>query len=465
MLYLDFSVSNSTSKPINQPPKPTTNPCTGECVREEYEQEIYYNLFRDISIFQGKLEPKDQLLHEYYKRGRDSSSFLYFYVKRDKDYKNLQLASKGYENLMRQKKFLPPYGSVREILFDKLPCLQEFFQNFRKNESDTKSPIPSINFNLTLTETIKKAITALEPKIDKLEIETLLRFAVSMKDTHLINCSSEKDEICSVAALYDMLTIRTQLQEKNTEIQTLSSKQVKILISLFELFLRKDGTLYQLFNQRKIDDRNLLKEMMEQYINQIALCLNETARIYERLLRSGQPTMKTAKLYESFLEELSNVNETIYNTCNGGASVLDYLYNFTNRQELAAKIINLMSISESGTTKKFLYSRIVVELVENMDKKLNSFEYNYGNLNDSLLHVDRMNNLLKKYLTQSVENLFKKTDLYKELKDLNDPFQSGILVSNKQNSSFTLLVYGRGHCRCVVRIVINRGKSLNIVQN
>lgn len=401
--------------------------CTGECVRDEYEHELYYNFFRDNAKFESMIGSKRTSLVEAYQRGRDAVEFLTFYQKIDDDYKNLLEASRGYDSLIVKMKLVPPYGTIPQMLLEKLRCIGDIFLKYDKNYTDPK--VAQKNFNASLIDATVKTVKELDKKIEGLEIEEIIKLAKSIEEAHLGNCVKGREEICSVAALYDMLTLRNKLEEKNMQIKSLLNVDMKHLRNLLELFLGKNGTLFQMYNQSDHVERDTLKHMLEYYDDQVMLCLSECNKIYERILKSGHPTMKTAALYYSFMKELDNINQTIYDSCKAGGEAIESNFSVTSRRQLFWNITHLLTATESENVKKFRYNSIIVELVENMERKFFSYEYDEKLLNESLTDVENMNYLLNDFMDQSAQRMLKKSDFYGNFSSKNQSFHRGMIVN------------------------------------
>lgn len=380
---------------------------------------------------------KAKLITEAYQDGRDADAYLKFFRHTDDDYRRLLDASNGLEDLIYKRRLVPPFGTVTQLLMETLPCLQDIMDEYGKNNSDTRTSVKSLNNSLP--GLIINTITDLDPKLEALEINSTMKYANSLKKVHLDACSSDNREICSLGALYDLFKLRAQLEVKNEEIKVLLNGSVRNLTEMIENFVQENGTLFTFFKQTSDDDKRALKQMLEYYVNQISFCLMETSRTYEKILNNGQPSMKTTSTYNNFLSDLNYVNLTLYGTCKKGGLVVDTLFNVTNRQELAFKIIHFISHGESAvqdTIKAMQFKEALIAFADDMEKKLSSSDYDIRLLNTSLYDIETMDHLLNKYIQNEGTgngDKFQKSSLYDILHASNDPFREGIIVKKILN--------------------------------
>lgn len=405
--------------------------CVGECIRDEYEKELYYNVFKDSLAYKGMIGLKTKIIQDAYTIGRDAGSYLNIFRHIDSDYNNIQEASNGLQELIVKKKLVPPFGTVSEQIVNSLDCMKSLLKEYNKDNSETRNALK--NMNSSLPTNLIQAITELDPKLETLEISKTLKFANSLKKIHLDSCTNENQEICSLGALYDMLKIREQLEKKNDEIKSLMDIQIKNLSSLIETFVEENGTLNEYFKKTSDADKDELKKMLEYYVNQITFCLMETSRTFEKLLNNGQPSMKSKTIYNNFLNDLNYVNLTIFGTCKKGGLVMDSLFNATDRQELAFKIIHMISHGESSvqdTIKSLTFRSTLMDFADELETKMSAQSYDMRLLNQSLLAIENMDQLLNKFVGQSNEETFRKSQLYEVLFTSNSPFAQGINVSD-----------------------------------
>lgn len=411
--------------------------CTGECERREFEQELYYNTFREGYAYKNMLGDKLSLIQEAYQMGRDAGAFLNFYHNKDNDYLNIYKASNGYRELIMGRKLVPPFGTILEILLQQLPCLDSLLTSFGTNASDIKSLLNS--FNTTLTETLMKIVSDLDSNVDNLEIDQLYNFSISMKDVHLKNCVRGLEDICSLPALYDMLKIRSRLELKKDQIESLMNKQYKNLTSLTNLFHKDNRNLTKPFQHITESDRKELKLILDDYVKLVNNCLSETYSIYDKILNDGHPSMRSEFEYDKFLETLRNVKLTLNQTCKLiGTEIKADFGSGENRGDLAQKIIKLITDNEKNTMKSIRFNNALVELIEEIGNKFISNGYDQRLLNQSLFEIEVMDTLLNKYVNQTTQEVFTKSSFFNLLYASNPPFQNGVNVSKFNTKSVEL---------------------------
>lgn len=399
--------------------------CTGECVREEFDHELYYNIFRDTLPYKAKLRSKLHQIQESYQLGRDAGAFLTFYQHVDTDYLNILQLSNGFDNFIVKKKLVPPYGSVSQILLQNVVCLKEIIEEFSNNY---KKKLLLNSVNTTLNGALMKVVKELDSNIESIEIDECLKFATSLFQKYAnTTCFNGSEEICSLSALYDVLEIRDQLKAKKFETEILLNGLIKNFTVLMEEFIRENQTLHKTNNEVN-NGGGKLKQILEYYAYHAKLCLVETSNIYKHILSNGQPSLKTEEDYINFLNDLSSANSTILSVCKQAGNDVQSLFGVKNRKELAGLIVHLLKETETNTVKMIGFNKRLMEFAENVAKKFSFSSYDERLLNQSLYDVESMNYLLNKYLSQTTKEIFKKSELYSLLYLSNAPFQKGINV-------------------------------------
>lgn len=373
------------------------------------------------------LETKESLLQDSYQQGRDAAAYLKLFYDRDSDYMNVIEAAMGFQKLIVAKKLVPPYGSIFDVLSARTPCLEDIFSIYGNNVTEVKLLLKS--FNTSLTGAIIKSMMELDPLIDTLDVDKVLKFSLTLKEIHLPTCSDVYPEICSLPALYDMLKIRAQLEEKFAHVQLLMEGRFQNLSSLTTVFNREIDQQPHLYKHIKQEDREHLKDILDYYVKHMNICLTDISRLYEEILNSGQPTMKTADDYEKFLNNLKLAKWVISETCKQAGPGVKVLYNVTNHQELSAKIVKLITSSEASTMNSIRFTNAMIDFVEDINEKFVHNGYDERLLNQSLYDVEMMDDLLNRYLNQSTAEVFMKSEFYKLLHLANVPFQQGVHVS------------------------------------
>lgn len=397
-------------------------------MREDFEQHAYPSYLKESLYFKPMLGSKIQLLQDAYQQGKDSAAFLRFFQQMDQNYNSVLEASKGFESLIVQKRLVPPYGTIANVLLEQLQCLDDLLHTYGKNVTLGKSSKKKKKIDKSLYGVLTKNIKNLDSKLDTLDIDEIFNFSYSLTKIHLNKCTAESKEICSLAALYDFLKIRTQLVNQKMQVQSLNDLLKNFTRSVDQYF-GKSQFKFPTDNETEFDDDKRLKHILQYYVRQVTICLKDTNRIYDKILNSGQPNMKSSNSYYGFLNDLHSINLTIHATCKKGGSHVEALFNVSDRRHLALKTIELMATSETELSKISRFGNMMTEMVGKMQNKLWSLDYNKQLLNQSLYDIQTIDKVLEKYLSQTTEEVFRKSQFYKALYSMKQPFQRGLNVS------------------------------------
>lgn len=392
--------------------------------------------------YKAKVTSKMHLIQDAYQLARDAGSFLTFYQHSDNDYLNILQLSSAYENLIIKKKLVPPFGTVQQLLFNKFRCLTDLKEIFGIQRR--KSLLTAIN--TTLTDDIVQVVQELDQKMEAVEIGEVMDFAQYVREAYQnTTCSNESREICSLATLYDMLELRDRIKQKRNEIEILQHGLVKNFFDLLSEFVRLNDTSLLTPSKNREEESRKLKRLLEHYLNHINFCLTKTNEIYKKILSRGQPSLKSLETFEIFTNNLNEANFTLFHICKY-SGYAQLLFNVKDRTEIAWKIVDLLSKSETAKVKSIGFNKVLIDFVENSEKKFKMSDQDNRLLNQSLKDIESMNVLLNQYLNQTTQNIFKKSVLFNLMYVSNQPFQRGINVSALFNCMRLCSICEIKHC-------------------
>uniref|UniRef100_A0A915JTA0 Uncharacterized protein n=1 Tax=Romanomermis culicivorax TaxID=13658 RepID=A0A915JTA0_ROMCU len=428
-------------------------PCIGECTIIDYDKELSYATFRDRSTFKNMLgDEKMKRIKRVYENGHESATLVNIIRKNDPQIEELQIIAAAYQNLIVDRKIVPPYGSILDKFLAKHPCLKNHFVVQTSAEYNSRSFLKSIfeQFNPQLFDQLIDNIQKLEIKLQLLNLDHLIHLAENVSQAYFEACSAQNDLLCGLSVIYDLIEVRKILSSKYNEIESIQKEfgdEFSRLVAIYRS--QNDSKINQLLpnleNYTLFDDESNSTVMLISYLGHVTLCLKHLYQIYGRQLANGQPSFKTKDSYKSFLTDLRLANFTIHFFCNkksgeddenpkSGVSMINPKNDLSKitgyRKALAKNLIQELVNTNRSLNNLLKEARFNVTILSFLDElKIlddSTAKYESGVLQQSLYDMNMFSRLVKTYLNQTVNSRITKNMFYEDLVRLNAGFQQGM---------------------------------------